>query len=358
MTSLNTQELRRIARQLALPGFGLEQQEKLSNAHILVIGGGGLGCPAMQSLASAGVGHITVIDDDTVDLSNIHRQILFAASDVGRRKVEVVAERLQDLQPSINVTALCTRLTAKNATELFSGVDLVLDGSDTFATKYLAADAAEITSTPLVWGTVLRFRGDVALWADGVGLRDLFPQQPDADSIPDCATAGVLGVTTSVVGGLMATEAIKYLAGIGESVPGRLLTYDALTSSLRSFHVAPDLARKKVSSLEGHDAPVCPLPEPAELELVRSGAAIALDVRELHEKLIEDIDAPGLHLPMSEASEQRVADALAGIDIPVVVYCTSGIRSSKFIAAFASTTRVELRNLPGGMGAISQTQRV
>ncbi|NLZ59010.1 MAG: hypothetical protein GX898_12100, partial [Corynebacterium sp.] len=188
--SLPDTELRRTARQLALPGWGMEQQERLHRSHVLVIGGGGLGCPAMQSLASAGIGHITVIDDDTVDITNIHRQILFGASDVGRPKVEVVAERLRDLQPDIAVTALRERLTVDNAVELVGGVDLVLDGSDSFATKYLVADAAEITGTPLVWGTVLRFRGDVCLFADGVGLRDLFPVQPTGDSIPDCATAG------------------------------------------------------------------------------------------------------------------------------------------------------------------------
>ena len=245
-------EMRRVARQLALPGYGPEQQEALHRAHVLVIGAGGLGCPAMQSLASAGVGHITVIDDDTVDLTNIHRQILFGASDVGRVKVEVAAERLAELQPGIEVTALNERLTVANAVSLVGSVDLVIDGSDSFQTKYLVADAAEITGTPLVWGTVLRFHGDVCLFtsgpsARGVGLRDLFPTQPPG--IEDCATAGVLGATTAVVGGLLATTAIGYLTGL-DVVPGRMLSYDAFPGSTRTFRIAADPTRELVTSLE------------------------------------------------------------------------------------------------------------
>ncbi len=368
MTVLSDLELRRIARQLALPGFGLEQQEKLAAARVLVIGGGGLGCPAMQSLASVGVGHITVIDDDTVDITNIHRQILFSAADEGRPKVEVVTERLRALQPGIEVTALRDRITVDNAVELLNGVDLVLDGSDTFATKYLVADAAEITGIPLVWGTVLRFRGDVALWwtgpgapEGGVGLRDLFPDQPPADSVPDCATAGVLGVTTAVVGGLMATEAIKHLSGVGESVPGKLLSYDALTSSMRSFTVAADPGREPVSDFDGdYGVAACAAPAetPEELELVRSGAAVALDVREPHEKLLADlpVGSSGLHLPMSQVSAERVDEVLFGVDGTVVVYCASGMRSARFVEEYAECAAeagIRLINLPGGVNGLA-----
>lgn len=160
-------ELLRAARHLALPGFGIEQQQRLYNSHVLVIGAGGLGCPLMQSLASAGVGTITVFDDDTVDITNIHRQILFGADDVDKLKVEVAAERLKQLQPGITINALAKRLTTDNAVQLVGSVGLVLDGSDSFSTKYLVADAAEITGTPLVWATVLRFHGDLALSHSG-----------------------------------------------------------------------------------------------------------------------------------------------------------------------------------------------
>lgn len=353
--SLPDTELRRTARQLALPGWGMEQQERLHRSHVLVIGGGGLGCPAMQSLASAGIGHITVIDDDTVDITNIHRQILFGASDVGRPKVEVVAERLRDLQPDIAVTALRERLTVDNAVELVGGVDLVLDGSDSFATKYLVADAAEITGTPLVWGTVLRFRGDVCLFADGVGLRDLFPVQPTGDSIPDCATAGVLGATTATIGALMATEAIKFLAGL-PTHPGRMLSYDALTSTTRSFTVGADPARDRVTGLQAsYTDAVCAVgPSPRELlDQVRAGAAVLLDIREPHEYLLNDslADLDPVRLPLSEITGvDTVRHALDDVR-RVVVHCASGVRSATFVEQYADLG-YDLVNLPGGINAL------
>lgn len=384
-TALDGAELRRIARQLALPGFGLAQQERLAAAHVLVIGAGGLGCPAMQSLAAVGVGCITVIDDDDVDLSNIHRQILFGADDVGRPKVEVAAERLRQLQPGISVETRAERLTTDNAAALVGAADLVLDGSDTFATKYLVADAAELTGTPLVWGTVLRYRGDVALWwtgpgapADGAGLRDLFPEQPAADSVPDCATAGVLGVTTAVVAGLMATEAVKHLAGIGAPLTGTLLSYDALTVETRKFTVAPDPGRSRVSALrDDYGASVCGAASgedradadarDAALARIASGTAVALDVREPHERLVADLPTPTspLRLPMSELSPAALRRMLARaatspgaasrID-SVVVFCASGRRSGDVVSAWATVAReafgLQLRSLPGGLNAL------
>lgn len=353
--SLPESELRRTARQLALPGWGVEQQERLYAAHVLVIGAGGLGCPAMQSLASAGVGHITVIDDDTVDITNIHRQILFGASDVGRPKVEVAAERLRELQPDITVTGLEERLTVDNAVSLLSSVDLVLDGSDSFTTKYLVADAAEITGTPLVWGTVLQFHGDVCLWADGVGLRDLFPTQPTGDSIPDCATAGVLGATTATVGALMATEAIRFLAGL-PTRPGRMLSYDALSATTRSFTVVADPARPRVTALQdSYSDAVCavgPSPE-ALLEDVRAGRAILLDIREPHEKLLNDslADLNPVRLPLSDIfSPDSVRRALGDAD-RVVVHCASGVRSAEFCRTYADLG-YELIDLPGGINGL------
>lgn len=349
-------ELRRTARQLALPGWGTWQQERLHNAHVLVIGGGGLGCPAMQSLASAGVGHITVIDDDTVDITNIHRQILFGASDVGRPKVEVVAQRLRELQPDITVTPLLKRLTVENAVELLSGVDLVLDGSDSFTTKYLVADAAEITGTPLVWGTVLRFRGDICLFTDGVGLRDLFPVQPTGDSIPDCATAGVLGATTATIGALMATETIKFLAGL-PTQPGRMLSYDALTATTRSFTVTADPARPRVTGLQASYADVvCALgPTPTELlDEVRSGAAVLLDIREPHEYLLNDslAELTPVRLPLSAISgRDTVTQALADTR-RVVVHCASGVRSATFCDQYSDLDQ-ELLSLPGGINGLA-----
>lgn len=361
---LPERELKRTARQMNLPGFGPEQQQRLYDAHVLVIGAGGLGCPIMQTLAATGVGHITVWDDDTVDLTNIHRQILFGASDVGRKKVEAAAERLRELQPDIQVTAVDDRLTPDNIVAALDGIDLLIDGSDTFATKFLAADAAEITGAPLLWGSVLRYRGDIALWHSGpgapeggVGMRDLYPTQPDADSVPDCATAGVLGVTTSVVGSLMSTEAVKFLASIGDVQVGRLHMYDALTCALRRFTVTRDPARPLATEL-GTYAEACGVSTEGQslFRALTERNVASLDVREPHEKAIADLPVPGLNLPLSELERdpEAVSRALAQFSPgdEVVVYCAGGVRSEGFVdkhGALAETLGISLKSLPGGV---------
>lgn len=351
-----------------LPGFGPEQQERLHNAHVLVIGAGGLGCPVMQTLAATGVGNITVWDDDHVDITNIHRQILFGAGDVGRSKVEVAAERLRALQPGITVTPVSDRLTADNFIEALDGIDLLIDGSDTFATKFLAADAAEITGTPLLWGSVLRYRGDIALWhsgpgapENGVGMRDLYPTQPDADSVPDCATAGVLGATTSVVGGLMSTEAVKFLAGIGEAEIGRLHMYDALTTTIRRFTVTRDPARPLTTRLSTY-TDACAVSTEVDTvgqslyDDITTHKAHALDIREPHERAIADLPVTSTHLPLSQIERDpdavsRVLSQYAEGD-DVVVYCAGGVRSEKFVETYAEQAKqrgVTLKSLPGGV---------
>ncbi|WP_342319234.1 ThiF family adenylyltransferase [Corynebacterium mayonis] len=361
-TLLPHDELRRTARHMNLPGFGLKQQEKLYGAHVFVIGAGGLGCPVMQSLAAMGVGTITVIDDDVVSLTNIHRQILFTAADVGRPKVDVTAERLAGLQPGITINALRARLTADNALAMLRGVDVLVDGSDTFSTKYLAADAAEITGTPLVWGSVLRYRGDVALWwsgpgapVDGAGMRDLYPDQPAADAVPDCATAGVLGVTTSVVGGLMATEVVKHLTGLGDSQPGKLHIYDALTTRISHFTVTPDPARPPVTSLGFYGTPAC-RGKTWGRQLIDTADAL-IDVREIHEKALQDLHRPGELLPTSQWEQQPGSGERLLRDLRdkpaqnVLVYCASGVRSERFVERFsgaAAKLGLTLSSLPGG----------
>ncbi len=362
-------ELRRIARQLNLPGFGPEQARRLNDARVLVVGAGGLGAPTLQTLVATGLGRVRLYDDDTVSLSNIHRQILFGVADVDRPKVEVAAERLRALQPGLEIEARRERLTPDNILAALDGVDVILDGSDTFATKYLVADAAEITGTPLVWGTVLRYAGQFAVWwsgpgapADSPGLRDLFPVQPDAGSVPDCATAGVLGVTTSVLASLMATETVKLITGIGEVVPGTVFSYEALRASLNSLRVRRDPGRRPVTRLQDfYGAGACaaadrPAPDPDAtrlLGLIADGTARALDVREEHEKLLADL--PGgadLHLPTSELTAESLAAVLQGVRGPVVVYCASGARSAQVVEEWGGRG-VELLSLPGGLGALT-----
>ena len=377
-------ELRRVARHLALPGFGIEEQERLYNAHVLVIGAGGLGCPAMQSLASAGIGTITVIDDDTVDLTNIHRQILFGANDVGKLKVDVAAKRLKELQPGITVHALAQRLNTANAAEIVGSVDLVLDGSDSFSTKYLVADAAEITGTPLVWATVLRFHGDLALFHSGphgrgVGLRDLFPQQPDANSVPDCATAGVLGATTATMGALMATQAIGYLSGVGTTQPGEMLSYDAFPPATRTYRVPADSQRSLTTELldsyqDGDSRQACTVSTRAEelLEAARRGEYLAIDIREPHEVVLADIptDIASQKLPLSSlAGEDDVAGFFSSLwphqsfelagNQQALVYCAAGQRSDAFVDRYREVAKragINLVSLPGGVNGL-HTQR-
>ena len=359
--SLPHAELRRTARQTLLPGFGVEGQEALNRARVLVVGAGGLGCPVMQALVATGVGTITVIDDDVVDDTNIHRQILFSAADEGRPKVEVAAEQLRRHRADATIVPLRARLDASNAPGLFREHDLVIDGSDTFTTKFLSADAAELTGTPLVWGSVLRFHGELALWHSGpdtrgVGLRDLYPTHPAPEDTPDCATAGVLGVTTSVVGGLMATEAVKYLAGMDAEV-GVLHVYEALAGTLRRFEVAADPERELVTELVAESAS-CALPQDGDkarlLARVADGDATALDVRELGEKAIKALPHASVHLPASVWREDpdtatSLLDELRG---EVVVYCASGKRSADFVARFgeaAAERGITLHSLPGGL---------
>lgn len=372
MSQLPREELHRVARQTLLPGFGIAQQEALHGTHVFVIGAGGLGCPLMQQLAAAGVGEISVIDDDTVDLTNIHRQILFGTQDVGRSKVDVAAEKLEQLQPGIVVHAIRDRLTADNAVDYLRGVDILVDGSDTFATKFLAADAAEITGTPLVWGSVLRFRGDCAVWwsgpgaESGVGMRDLYPLQPDPDSVPDCATAGVLGVTTSVVAGLMSTELIQFATGMNRDRVGLLSIYDALTSSITHFRVPHDPARELTTQLQhNYGGAACALPgaedTAAMFDDLRAGA-VAIDVREAGEAAIDDFffdaTAKHYHLPTTVWQEDPEAarsllDSLQGAGLSDAwVYCASGKRSASFISAFAEEAEqrgIMLHNVAGGI---------
>lgn len=390
LNQLPDREIQRTARQMNLPGFGPRQQARLHASHVLIVGAGGLGCPALQQLAAAGVGKITLLDDDTVDLSNIHRQILFGAGDIGKPKVEVAAARARELQPDIQVIALAERLRVDNVLQLFDGVDLVLDGSDTFATKYLVADACEILGIPLVWGTVLQYEGEVALWHSGpdvqekqrdgaqqakqrgIGLRDLFPEQPDAASAPDCATAGVLGVTTSVVAGLMSTEAIAYLTEMRYE-PGRVLRYQAIPAALTSFRVRTDPQRPlttKLADFYGASCAATPT-EPNRLsnqngqkdqatqarkllQRVAAGTAIALDVREAHEKYLADLPEyyQPLRLPLSTITSSADIETTIGSATEVVIFCASGLRSQRVIDEYGpALPQVQLRSLPGGLSA-------
>jgi adenylyltransferase/sulfurtransferase len=305
-------ELRRYSRHLLIPEVGLAGQERLARARVLVIGAGGLGSPVLAYLAAAGVGRIVVVDDDTVDLTNLQRQILYDTADVGAPKAQRAAERLRALNPQIAVDPLAIRFDATNARELVRLVDVVVDGSDTFGTRYLVNDACVLEGKPDVHGAIFRFDGQVAVFGapGGPCYRCLYPEPPPEHLTPTCAEGGVLGVLAGIVGSFQATEALKLLLGIGTPLIGRLLLIDALDARVREIRVARDPSCplcgaaptiREVGSLPER----VPLPDgipelPLEaLADARDGGTILLDVREPHERALGEV--PGaLAIPASQ----------------------------------------------------------
>jgi len=295
-------DLRRYSRHLLIPEVGLAGQEKLTRARVLVIGAGGLGSPVLAYLAAAGVGRIVIVDDDTVDETNLQRQILYDTADVGAPKAHRAAERLRALNPQIAIDALATRFDAANARELVRLVDVVVDGSDTFSTRYLVNDACVLEGKPDVHGSIFRFDGQVSIFGapGGPCYRCLYPEAPPEHLVPSCSEGGVLGVLAGIVGSFQAAEAIKLLLEIGTPLIGRLLLIDALDARVREVRIARDPA----CPLCG-DAPtiadVGTVPErvtvPATvadldldaLDAVLEAGGILLDVREPHERALGDV---------------------------------------------------------------------
>ncbi|MFC2690500.1 MAG: HesA/MoeB/ThiF family protein, partial [Propionibacterium freudenreichii] len=282
---LTREELDRYSRQMILPGFGMTAQRRLANARVAVVGAGGLGSPLLIYLAAAGVGELTLIDNDTVDVSNLHRQVIHSTASVGRPKVESAAEAIARLNPHVRVEARAERLDIDNVLELLDGHDLVIDGVDNFETRYLIADACEILGLPEVWGSVLRYEGQVAVFWSGHGpaLRDLFPEPPEAGSVPSCAEGGVLGVLPGQIGMAMANEAIKLITGVGEPLLGRLAILDAARGSWRELRIAPDPDRVPVSGLS-LEAVSCLMPI-AVAGAAHDDPSLAVSALQLHEML-------------------------------------------------------------------------
>ncbi|MFE2656467.1 molybdopterin-synthase adenylyltransferase MoeB [Brevibacterium sp. NPDC059310] len=369
---LSPAEIARYSRHLSLPDVGVTGQRRLRAAKVLVIGAGGLGAPVLQYLGAAGIGRLTVIDDDVVDVSNLQRQILHRDADVGRPKVESARDALLRLDPGLTVETVAERLSPDNALELFAAHDLVIDGADNFATRYLSNDAAELTGTPLVWGTIFRFEGQVSTFAPGQGpmLRDLFPDIPDADSVPSCAEGGVLGVLCGLVGSLMAAEAIKLICGIGDPLLGRLLRVDALSTTVTTLRFSPDPDRPAVTDLAevalACAVPAVGAPAPAGVAEVTAdevraltSAPVIVDVREAWERELEAI--PGsVHVPLDDVVDRgwpSLAEAV-GPATDIVVHCRSGVRSARAVSAVSSEVPpdVRIRSLAGGIEAWAATE--
>jgi adenylyltransferase/sulfurtransferase len=340
--TLTDEEVARYQRHLSLQGFGLAAQERLKAGSVLVIGAGGLGCPALLYLAAAGVGRIAIVDPDSVDTSNLQRQVLYVSADRGANKAETAARRLRALNPLIRIDAHPVRFDRSNALDLARSCDLVVDGSDNFPTRYLVNDACVIAGRPFVYGAIQGFEGHVSVfnWRGGPTYRCLFPEPPEPGTVPNCAEAGVLGAVTGLIGAAQACEAIKLLSGVGEPLAGRLLVLNALTMASTIVGLRPDPKARAVTELppEGYGE-VCEAPAgPDEIgsdelgRLMGAGAPLQLlDVREAWERALSSIE-PSAHLPLGRLEASSASD-LAPLDpsVPTVVYCAGGVRSLRGI---------------------------
>ena len=361
----------RYARHLTLPEVGPRGQRLLTEASILVVGAGGLGSPALLYLAAAGIGRIGIIDDDSVDLSNLQRQVLHSTSSVGEAKVVSAERRLSDLNPEVTIEAYETRLGVDNALDLIGGFDLVIDGSDNFSTRYLISDACEILGKPWVFGSIHRFEGQVTTFNldGGPNYRDLFPKAPPMELAPNCAEAGVLGVLPGIVGSIQATEAIKIILGVGEPLSGRLLVIDALGMRMRSLSYSHDQSRATVTDLSDY-AIECSNPadtiEESQREMLeinpvdyvervgQGWSPFLLDVRRMDEERIVSLEGTSLRI-QHNLVPQRVEEIPHDRD--VVIYCRTGGRSAA-VARFLIDSRSPegyVYNLTGGIHKWSDT---
>lgn len=361
---LSPEDVARYSRHLIIPSVGTDGQKRLRNARVLVVGAGGLGSPALLYLAAAGVGTLGIVEFDDVELSNLQRQIIHGRSDVGRPKADSARDSILELNDGVEVTLHRVRLDSSNALELFRQYDLVLDGTDNFATRYLVNDAAALVGIPYVWGSIYRFEGQVSVFWDrapgdaGINYRDLYPEAPPPGMVPSCAEGGVLGVLCASIGSIMVTEAIKLITGIGETLLGRLMIYDALAMSYRTVGLTRDPHRTPITELIDYEAfcGVVPAAEstgesvtPAELHaMMQSGREIALiDVREPVEWDIVRIDGA------RSIPKGRILSGAAMSDlpqhIPIVLYCKTGIRSAEVLSALVAAGFSDAAHLHGGI---------
>lgn len=369
--SLHPAEVARYARQISLEEIGVEGQERLKRARILVIGAGGLGSPVASYLAAAGLGTIGIVDCDAVDLSNLHRQLLYTTADIGSRKATSAAARLQALNPNVKVISFDAELTRENALDILRDFDLVVDGTDNFQTRYLVNDACVLLGIGNVYGSVLRFDGQVTVLGmpNGPCYRCLYPVPPPAGSVPSCAEAGVLGVLPGLVGMLQATEAVKIALGRGEPLIGRLLLVDGLAARFTNIAIVRDpecvaCGTRELRELADYDAfcspqhrsatepsrAVLPL-SPRELEEWRGGRRklSVVDVRERWEWDLGHIAGATL-LPLSALGRAEVS---LDPETEIVVYCHHGPRGHAAAERLISLGFHRVYNLVGGIDAWS-----
>jgi molybdopterin/thiamine biosynthesis adenylyltransferase/rhodanese-related sulfurtransferase len=337
------------ARHFRLPGFTPATQERLRRARVLIVGVGGLGCPASLYLAGAGVGTIALCDADDVSATNLHRQVLFTAADVGRKKVAVAAERLSATNPHIRIQQIARFADEQLLAEIVPQFDLVLDGTDNFSAKYAINDACEAAGVPLVYGSIFQFEGQVSLFhapsekqPKGFSYRDLYPTAPPAGLSQNCGEAGVVGVLPGIIGTLQANEAIKHLSGLGETLSGALLIFDALGARVKRLAVA-----KRLPQALAHQEASTGQMTSDELQqrLSSDRPPILLDVRDADERARGSLG--GLHIPLMSL-HKHLAELRTGQDI--VAYCKSGVRSAKAALYLRSVLpEVQIFSLEGGI---------
>jgi molybdopterin/thiamine biosynthesis adenylyltransferase/rhodanese-related sulfurtransferase len=327
---LTKQEVVRYSRHLIIPEVGMVGQKRLKNAKVLVIGAGGLGSPALLYLAAAGVGTLGIVEFDEVDESNLQRQVIHGQSDIGRPKDESARDSIREINPLVQVNLYQLRLDSSNALDIFRDYDLILDGTDNFATRYLVNDAAVLLGKPYVWGSIFRFEGQASVfWADapggqGLQYRDLYPEPPPPGMVPSCAEGGVLGVLCASIGSIMVTEAIKLITGIGEPLLGRLMVYDALEMSYRTIKIRRDPSGDPITELIDY----------AEFCGVVSDDAARI---------------PGSILIPKDRILSGEALAELPQDKPLVLHCKSGQRSAEALAALHKAGFRDAVHVGGGV---------
>jgi adenylyltransferase/sulfurtransferase len=368
---LTRAELLRYSRHIALNEIGVAGQQKLKQGSVLVVGAGGLGSPVSLYLAAAGVGKIGVVDFDTIDASNLQRQVLYGTADVGRNKVAVATQRLRELNPEVDIVAYNTRLTSDNALAVLRDYDVVIDGTDNFPTRYLVNDACVLLGKPYVYGSILRFDGQVSVFdaTNGPCYRCLFREPPAPGLVPNCAEGGVLGALPGIIGSLQALEAIKLISGAGESLAGRLLLFDGLSMRWRELRLKknPDCVvcgtHPTITGLIDYDE-FCGItagetmasgaPQPTEISVTelkamldRGEQPMLLDVREPFEWNIANLGDYGAQMIPLKELVQRTDELRASKGI--VVYCRSGSRSAKAADYLRAAGFGNVLNLHGGI---------
>ena len=336
-------------RHFRLPGFNEKIQQKLRSAKVLIIGVGGLGCPVATYLAAAGVGTIALCDADEVSPTNLHRQVLFDTSCIGKKKITIAADRLQAINPYIHIEKFCQHVNPKLLRDLLPRFDVVIDCTDNFEAKYAINDMAQIFEVPLVYGSIFQFEGHVSVFhhpteshLKGFSYRDIHPEAPPSTLAQNCGEAGVIGVLPGIIGTMQANEAIKVITGLGETLSGYLFSYDALTAKTRRLMLSKGCPSKIAQELN-HEITYSQLLK----RLESSHPPVLIDVREKDERQAFSIG--GLHIPL-ETLPQHVTELPGNCDI--VVYCKSGVRSARAVFYLNSLiSGVKILHLKGGIDA-------